>query len=99
MNSSQLSMRRSLDEFLTPTPMTNLSFSFNFDTRGEKSESPEATTKTSMWSLDQAMSMASTTMRMSAEFFPEYEREGISINSMAASCSSRLYSWYLSQSE
>ena len=45
MNSSQLSISRSLDEFFTPTPMTYLSFSFSFETSGEKSESPEATTK------------------------------------------------------
>jgi len=40
MNSSQLSMSRSLEEFFTPTPMTDLSFSFSFETSGEKSLSP-----------------------------------------------------------
>src|SRR5438477_481819 len=30
MNSSQLSISRSLDEFFTPTPITYLSFSFKF---------------------------------------------------------------------
>src|SRR5438067_2350671 len=99
MNSSQLSINRSLDEFFTPTPMTYLSFSLSLETSGEKSESPEAITKRSMCSFEYDMSMASTAMRMSAEFFPEYDRPGISISSMAASCSSRLESGNLSQSQ
>src|ERR1700738_5340295 len=88
MNSSQLSISRSLDEFFTPTPMTYLSFSLSFDTSGEKSESPDAITNRSMCSLEYDMSIASTAMRMSAEFFPEYDRPGISISSIAASCRS-----------
>ena len=99
MNSSQLSISRSLDEFFTPTPITYLSFSFSFETSGEKSESPEAITNRSMCSFEYDMSIASTAMRISAEFFPEYERPGISISSMAASWSSRLASGNLSQSQ
>ena len=45
MNSSQLSISRSEVEFLTPTPMTYLSFSLSLETSGEKSESPETITK------------------------------------------------------
>ena len=45
MNSSQFAMSRSDVEFLTPTPMTTLSFSRSFETSGEKSESPEQITK------------------------------------------------------
>ena len=40
MNSSQLAMSRSDVEFLTPTPITILSFSRSLPTNGEKSESP-----------------------------------------------------------
>ena len=40
MNSSQFAIRRSDVEFLTPTPMTALSFSRSLETSGEKSESP-----------------------------------------------------------
>ena len=50
--------------------MTRLSFSLSFETSGEKSESPEQTTKVVMCAFDVARSIASTTMRMSAEFFP-----------------------------
>ena len=42
MNSSQLSISRFEVEFLTPTPMTYLSFSLSFETSGEKSLSPES---------------------------------------------------------
>ena len=70
MNSSQLVNSRADVEFLTPTPTTSLSFSLSFETRGEKSESPEQITNVVMWVLAVARSMASTTMRMSAEFFP-----------------------------
>ena len=45
MNSSQLLMKRSDEEFFTPTPMTVLAFSRSFETSGEKSESPEMMTK------------------------------------------------------
>ena len=45
MNSSQFAISRSAVEFLTPRPMTTLSFSRNFDTNGEKSESPLMMTK------------------------------------------------------
>ena len=68
MNSSQLAIRRSEVEFLTPTPMTFLSFSFSLETSGEKSESPEQITKVVMWPFEATRSMASTTIRMSAEF-------------------------------
>ena len=71
MNSSQLAMSRFEVEFFTPRPMTFLSFSFSFETSGEKSESPEQITKVVMWSLEATRSMASTTMRMSAEFLPD----------------------------
>ena len=40
MNSSQLAISRSEVDFLTPTPITVLSFSRSLDTSGEKSESP-----------------------------------------------------------
>ncbi len=49
MNSSQLAIRRSEVEFLTPTPITALSFSRSFDTSGEKSESPVISTNVSTW--------------------------------------------------
>ncbi len=71
MNSSQLEMSRFDVEFLTPTPMTLLSFSFSFETSGEKSESPEQITKVVMWPFEATRSMASTTIRMSAEFLAE----------------------------
>ena len=51
MNSSQLFIRRSEVEFLTPTPMTALAFSRNLLTSGEKSESPEMITNVSMCSF------------------------------------------------
>src|SRR3990172_2157120 len=98
MNSSQFATSSSEEEFLTPTPMTNLLFSRSLETRGEKSLSPEAITKVSMCSLEYDRSMASTTMRISAEFLPLYDRRGISISSMAASWKPRLYSVYFSQS-
>ena len=44
-----------------------------------------------MCSFDQARSMASTARRMSAEFLPVMLRRGISISSMAASWSGRVY--------
>jgi len=47
MNSSQLPIRRSDVDCLTPTPMTYLAFSRSFDTSGEKSESPLMMTKVS----------------------------------------------------
>ena len=47
MNSSQLAIRRSEVEFLTPTPITVLSFSRSFETSGEKSESPVISTNVS----------------------------------------------------
>ena len=87
MNSSQLSASRfEVDSFI-PMPMTCLPFSLSLETSGEKSESPDTITKVSMCSLDQARSMASTTRRMSAEFLPVMLRRGISMSSMAASCS------------
>ena len=52
MNSSQLSISRSDDEFLTPRPMTYLSFSLSLETSGEKSESPETITKVSMCAFE-----------------------------------------------
>ena len=70
MNSSQFSMSRSEVEFFTPRPITYLLFSLSLETSGEKSESPEATTKQLMCSFWNDMSMASTTRRMSAEFLP-----------------------------
>ena len=90
MNSSQFSIRRSEVEFFTPRPMTYLLFSFSLETRGEKSESPEATTKQLMCSFWNDMSMASTTSRMSAEFLPPTDFWGTSISSMAASWKLRL---------
>ena len=92
MNSSQFSISKSDVEFLTPRPMTYLSFSFSLLTRGEKSESPEAMQKQSMCSFWNDMSMASTTSRMSAEFFPPTDFWGTSINSTAASWKLRRYS-------
>ena len=70
MNSSQFSISRSEVEFFTPTPITYLLFSLSLETSGEKSESPEATTKQLMCSFWNDMSIASTTSRMSAEFLP-----------------------------
>ena len=70
MNSSQFESRRSEVEFFTPTPITYLSFSLSFETSGEKSESPEQTTNVVMCSFGSDRSIASTTMRMSAEFLP-----------------------------
>src|SRR5712691_10221440 len=40
MNSSQLLIRRSELEFLTPTPITVFAFSRSLETSGEKTESP-----------------------------------------------------------
>jgi hypothetical protein len=51
MNSSQFAIRRSDVEFLTPMPITVLSFSRSFETRGEKSESPEMITNVSTCAL------------------------------------------------
>ena len=51
MNSSQFSMSRSEVEFFTPSPITYLLFSLSLDTSGEKSLSPEATTKQVMCSF------------------------------------------------
>ena len=51
MNSSQFAISRSDVEFLTPTPITILSFSRSFDTSGEKSESPLMMTKVSTCDL------------------------------------------------
>ena len=90
MNSSQFSMRRSEVEFLTPRPITYLLFSLSLLTRGEKSESPEATTKELMCSFWNDMSIASTTSRMSAEFFPPTDFWGTSMSSIAASWKARL---------
>ena len=70
MNSSQFSISRSEVEFFTPSPITYLLFSLSFETSGEKSESPEQTTKQLMCSFWKDMSIASTTSRMSAEFLP-----------------------------
>src|SRR3972149_2558537 len=98
MNSSQFATSSSEEEFLTPTPMTNLLFSRSLETRGEKSLSPEAITKVSMCSLEYDRSMASTTMRISAEFLPLYDRRGISISSMAASWKPPCHSAFLPQS-
>ena len=50
--------------------ITPLSFSLSLETSGEKSESPERITKVVMWPLEATRSIASTTMRMSAEFLP-----------------------------
>ena len=47
MNSSQLSISRSLVELFTPKPMTRLLFSRSFETSGEKSLSPDTITKMS----------------------------------------------------
>jgi hypothetical protein len=55
------------------------------ETSGEKSESPEQITNVVMCAFELARSIASTTMRMSAEFLPVYARCGMSISSMAAS--------------
>ena len=90
MNSSQFSMSRSEVEFLTPSPITYLLFSLSFETRGEKSESPEHTTKQLMCSFWKDMSIASTTRRMSAEFFPPTDFCGTSMSSIAASWKARL---------
>ena len=90
MNSSQLSISRSEVEFFTPSPITYLLFSLSLETSGEKSESPEAITKQLMCSFWNDMSMASTTMRMSAEFLPPTDFCGTSISSMAASWKLRL---------
>src|SRR3970040_258567 len=98
MNSSQFATRSSDAELFTPMPMTNLCVSRSVETRGEKSLSPEAITKVSMCSFEYERSMAQTTMRISAEFLPLYDRRGISISSMAASWKPRLYSVYFSQS-
>ena len=49
MNSSQFSISRSDELFLTPRPMTTLLFSRSLLTRGEKSLSPLTMTKTSTW--------------------------------------------------
>src|SRR5947207_5234856 len=92
MNSSQLATSRSDDEDFTPSPMTYRSFSRSFETRGEKSESPDTRAKASMWDLPYARSRASTTMRMSAEFLPLYRDWGTSISSIAHSWNGRLYS-------
>ena len=51
MNSSQLAIRRSEVEFLTPSPTTILSFSRSLLTSGEKSESPLMMTKVSTCDL------------------------------------------------
>ena len=48
MNSSQLAISRSDVEFLTPQPITRLSFSLSFETSGEKSLSPDRSAKASM---------------------------------------------------
>ena len=85
MNSSQFSISRSEVEFFTPRPITYLLFSFSLLTSGEKSESPEATTKQLMCSFWNDMSIASTTRRMSAEFLPPTDFCGTSISSIAAS--------------
>jgi hypothetical protein len=90
MNSSQFSMSRSDVEFFTPRPITYLLFSLSLETRGEKSESPEHTTKQSMCSFWNDMSIASTTRRMSAEFLPPTDFWGTSMSSMAASWKARL---------
>jgi hypothetical protein len=63
-------IRRFDVELFTPTPSTLLSLSFSFETSGEKSESPERITKVVMWAFAPTRSMASTTIRMSAEFLP-----------------------------
>ena len=52
MNSSQLAISRSEVDFFTPTPITRLSFSLSFPTRGEKSLSPESSAKVSMCSFE-----------------------------------------------
>ena len=49
MNSSQLAISRSEEEFFTPQPMTTLLFSRSLLTKGEKSESPLIMTKVSTW--------------------------------------------------
>ena len=91
MNSSQaLASSDEVDAFM-PSPITCLPFSLSLATSGEKSLSPETTTKVSMCSLLQLRSMASTTRRMSAEFLPVLSRRGISISSMPFSC--RLCVW------
>src|SRR5258706_766324 len=92
MNSSQFSISKSEVEFLTPSPITYLLFSFSLLTRGEKSESPEATTKQLMCSFWNDMSIPSTTSRMSAEFLPPTDFWGTSISSMAASWQLRFQS-------
>ena len=51
MNSSQLAIRRSEEDFLTPTPITVLLFSRSLETNGEKSESPLMMTKVSTCDL------------------------------------------------
>ncbi len=51
MNSSQLEMKRSDEEFLTPTPITVFPFSRSLLTSGEKSESPLMIAKASTWVL------------------------------------------------
>ena len=90
MNSSQLSTNREEVESFMPRPMTVLPFSLSLETSGEKSLSPVRIAKVSMCPLEWAMSMASTTMRMSAEFLPAAPRLGTSISSMAASWSAVL---------
>ena len=92
MNSSQFSIRSSEVEPFTPKPRTVLLFSLSFETRGEKSESPEPITNVVMCSLFDARSIASTTIRMSAEFFPVILCWGMSISSKADSWKARLYS-------
>ena len=92
MNSSQLSIRSSEVEPFTPKPRTCLLFSFSFETSGEKSESPEPITKVVMWALFEARSIASTTIRMSAEFLPVMRCCGMSMSSNADSWNARLYS-------
>ena len=87
MNSSQLSRSRFEVESARPSPITSRPSSLSFDTSGEKSLSPLRITKVSMWSFEYARSIASTHMRMSAEFLPVMTRLGISISSTAASCS------------
>ena len=92
MNSSQFSISSAEEDSRTPIAITDLLFSRSLATSGEKSESPERMTKVSRCSLDQQRSIASTARRMSALFFPERWRFGISIISIPAACSSFLYS-------
>ena len=48
MNSSQLASSSPEVDFLTPQPMTRLSFSLSLETSGEKSLSPVSSAKASM---------------------------------------------------